>query len=743
MRLGTMKRGPGGVASTPTILQMEAVECGAASLAMILAYFGRWIPLERLRFECGVTRDGSNAGQLAKVARAHGLEARGKRYELDDLRANATRPMILFWGFGHFVVFEGMRGGRFQINDPAGGRRLVDETEFSKSFTGIGLEFDRGPDFEPSGHAPTLLHGVGAWMRGNRKAALFAILCGIFLAIPGAILPGFTGAFIDKVVEGGSSGAAAWLIGGILLLLTLQVAISWLQAYSLNRLVFRMFLIQSTRMADRLLKLPVRFYMQRSPGDLVQRLTSNQMIASQLGNQILVQLVSIFTALVYAAVLIMMAPLIGVLAVVSASVLLVAVRITNVRVTNRSTATQREVGRQYGALMGMLRSIPEIKAGSRETDAFAQWSGYQAKGINAQQSVSRINTWLDALPVVVSGIIVSGLVLTLGGWEVMNGRLGIGELVALQILAGLLLAPINEIVMLARTLQTTQAEMNRVLDVINYRDAEEGTVDTSDTEASPDAGSDAGDRDSTTDINRRKLGGGVRLDRITFGFSHLEAPLIQDLSMEIAPGRLLALVGPSGSGKSTLADLLLGIERPWSGAVRFDGASRTDIPPQVLTQSVSGASGVVTAFAGSLRDNVTMWDPTIEEIQIADAIRDADCTELLARDGGLGARIEEGGRNLSGGQRQRLEIARCLANRPSVVVLDGATSAVDGRTESRLLNRLRLRGCTVILITSRKSSLAFVDEVAMLDKGALVDRGTPAELASRQPWFATEFGGDA
>ncbi len=733
MKLGTVRTGPHGIAATPTILQMEAVECGAASLAMILAYFGRWIPLERLRFECGVTRDGSNAGQLAKVARAHGLEAKGKRYDLDDLRTKATRPMILFWGFGHFVVFEGVRGGRFQINDPAGGRRLVDEIEFSKSFTGIGVEFKRGPDFQAEGRPPSLLRGISTWLQGNRMPAIFAVLCGIFLAIPGAILPGFTGAFIQHVVEGGSSSLAALLIGGILLLLVLQVAISWLQAYSLNRLVFRMFLVQSSRMAKRLLTLPPRFFMQRSAGDLVQRLTSNQMIASKLGNEILHELVSIATAVVYAAVLILMQPLIGVLAVVSASVLLIAVRFTNVRVVNRSTAMQREIGRQYGALMGMLRSIPEIKAGSRESDAFSQWAGYQAKGINAQQSVSRINAWLDALPVVVSGVIVSGIVLTLGGWEVMNGNIGIGDLIAMQLLAGLLLAPINQIVMLARTLQTTQAEMNRVLDVINYQEPDELADPSS-------LGESRGSTEKTHESDRRKLSGNVSLDGVTFGFSHLDEPVIQDCSLGIPAGRLVALVGPSGSGKSTLADLILGIERPWSGAVRFDGIDRGNLSNEVVSQSVSGTSGTVTAFAGTLRENVTMWDPTLEEGLVTTALTDADCAELLTRPGGLESQVEEGGRNLSGGQRQRLEIARCLANEPSVVVLDGATSALDGRTESRLLNRLRLRGCTVILITSRKSSLAFVDEVVMVEAGSIVDRGTPDELAIRQPWFKTEFG---
>ena len=303
-----------GVARVPTVLQMEAVECGAASLAMILAYYGRWIPLEELRVQCGVTRDGSNAGQLAKVARHHGLTAKGKRLEIEGIRDEASRPLILFWGFGHFVVFEGMKGNQFQLNDPAGGRRLVDEEEFSKSFTGIALQFDVGPDFEPTGAPPSLMRGVQAWLQGNRTAAVFAMLCGLLLAVPGVILPGLTGAFIDRVVQGQATSSSFWIVSGILAMLLIQGGLQLLQGFALNRLVLRMFLMQATRLANHLLDLPMRFYLQRSPGDLVQRLTSNQVIAANLGNQILLQIVGIGTAVAYATVLILMNPLIGGLA---------------------------------------------------------------------------------------------------------------------------------------------------------------------------------------------------------------------------------------------------------------------------------------------------------------------------------------------------------------------------------------------------------------------------------------------
>ena len=723
MRRGRTKS-PGSIARVPTVLQMEAVECGAASMAMILAYYGRWISLEDLRIECGVTRDGSNAGQLARVARAHGLLAKGKRLELDDLRKNCPRPQILFWGFGHFCVFEGMRGKRFQINDPASGRRLVDEDEFSKYFTGIALEFDVGPDFKPLGSPPSLLRGVKAWMRGNKIAALFAIMCGLLFAIPGVLIPGFTGAFIDRVVQDQDMPSTVWIVSGMLLLLLLAQGMSVLKGYALNRLVLRMFLMQATRLAEQLLHRPMRFYLQRSPGDLVQRLTSNQGIANNLGNQILSQLVSVGTAVVYAAVLLLMNVLIGSITIAGALVLLLCVRYTNRSLVDRSTKVQREIGRQYGALMGMLRSIREIKATSREAEAFGQWSGYQAKGVNAQQEITRLNAWLDAAPVVLQGAIVYGAVLSLGGWEVMAGRLSIGELVSMQLIAGLLLAPIADIVMLARTLQDTQAQMNRVLDVMDYRD--ESHVIEQPVQAPP--------------AEAVRLGGLVEIKDLSFGFDQHKEPLIDSLSLLIEPGAVIAVVGPSGSGKSTLADLLLRFENPWSGSIEFDGKPISSLTSEQWVASISGSGGSPSIFAGTLRDNVSMWDSTLADEDLAAAFEDADCSELLNRQGGIDAVVEEGGRNLSGGQCQRLEIARCLAKRPSILILDGSTSALDGQTEAQLIDRIRLRGCTVVIITSRGSTLQLVDEIVVMSGGQIVDHGAFGALLDRNEWFASEFG---
>jgi NHLM bacteriocin system ABC transporter peptidase/ATP-binding protein len=711
---------------TPTILQMEAVECGAASLAMILGYYGRYVPLEQLRVDCGVSRDGSNAAQLAKAARKHGLEASGKKYTLDEIRTLASRPCVLFWGFGHFLLFEGMKGKQYQLNDPAGGRRLVDEEEFSKSFTGIVLEFAPGPEFKQAGSAPSLLRGFRAWLRGNRTAAMYAVACGILLSIPGVLVPGLSSAFINGVVQGDDSSWGSWIILGMAVMVLLQIGLILLQAFCINRMQFRMFMVQAVRMGEHLLMLPMRFFKQRSAGDLVSRFTSNQVIAAHLSSGLLAGLVNMVTALIYAAAIVVFNPLIGCIAIGSTVLLIAAVRYTNVRLVDRNTALQQDIGRQYGALMMLLRDIPEIKATSREGEAFGQWAGYQAKGVNAQQSVARISTWLDAAPVFVGSLIVSVIVLVLGGWEVMEGNMSIGGLVAMQMLAALLISPVSQLVMLARVLQTTQAQMNRVLDVLNYK------TDSGLLLEGPESMKEAA-----------KLGGAVRVDSLTFGFDHATEPLLHEMSFEIEPGRAIALVGASGCGKTTIIDLLLGLEQPWTGEILLDGTPRGEINPATITGSIAGASGSTTAFGASLRDNVTMWDASIPDEQIIKALHDADCSELIDRPGGLDLVVSEGGRNLSGGQVQRLEIARSLVRNPSLLLLDGATSALDGACEARVLNRIRARGSTVILVTERESTLRHVDEVFIISDGAVADRGRPGELAGRNDWFRGEFGGGA
>ena len=706
---------------------MEAVECGAASLAMVLGYYGRFIPLEKMRVDVGVSRDGSKADRIKSAAELHGLACKGMRREINSLRSEAMKPSILFWGFGHFVVFEGMKGNKFRINDPAMGHRLIDEEEFNKQFTGITLEFEPKPDFKPQGHQTTLMSGFMDWTKGSVLMILFPILCGGLIAIPGLVIPGLTSTFINKVVVGSNASWTASIVIAMSLALVLTGVLSWLQQYALARLQIRLFLIHSMKMGEHLIRLPMQFFLQRYPGDIVSRFVSNLTIANNLTSGLTNGIVQITTALIYAIAMIAFNWLIGLLAVLATVLLLGAVRFTNRRVIDSNNSLQQEIGRQYGALMMMLRTMPEIKATSREMDVFSVWAGYQAKSANAQQRLSVITAWLDSMPTLVRGLLLNVFILTFGSFAVIDGTLSLGGLIALQMLGGLLINPVQQIVMLARTLQTTRADLARVADVLHYEQDEMlGASDSSILE---------------TDQVIRPLAGHVEFKDVCFGYDHTAPPLIKDLCFEIKPGSQVAIVGETGSGKSTVANLLLGISKPWSGEVRIDGLPLLKIPNEQRVNSISGVSQNATIFNGSIRDNVTLWDVTISDDEIVAAMTDASCAELLERPGGLDCQLAENGRSLSGGQQQRLEISRCLARNPSLLVLDGATSALDAKTESHIDSRLRSKGCTILQVSNRLNTVRDADLILVMDKGLVVEQGTHAELIEKSGAYAKLVGG--
>ena len=702
-----------GLVTTPTIHQMEAVECGAASLAMVLAYYRRFIPLEQLRVDCGVSRDGSRADRIKSAAEQHGLTCHGHRRDLDDLKTFTKRPAILFWGFGHFVVFEGMKGDKFRINDPAQGRRLIDADTFSKQFTGIVLEFEPGENFEPLGRPTTLLSGFMEWVSGNWTSIFFSMICGILVAVPGLVIPGLTKAYIDFVIVEGRLDFSGVIVVVFIGTLIIQMLLVSLQAYALARLEVKLFIVRAIRMAEHMFRLPLMFFQQRYSGDLVSRFVSNQTIASNLGNGLTSGVISLLTAVCYAVVLISFQPIIGTTAVVATVFLLSALRITNSRVIDSNNSLQQEVGRQYGMLMNMLQNIMEIKATSRENDVFSTWAGYQAKSTNSQQKLSAISTWLDGLPVLVSGILVNVIVLTLGGYSVMTGDLSLGGLIAMQMIANLLISPVQRIVMLARTLQLTRADIARVNDVLNYK-IDPVMADTNFTMI------------DSKPITR--LACTIEFRNVTFGYDPSSPPLITNLSFRIESGSRCAITGGSGSGKSTVGDLLLGLHAPWSGEVLIDGQDLHSLSHDTLANSISGVSEEITVFAGSIRENITLWDQSISDEDIVAAMNDASCSELLARNGGLDAEVTENGRNLSGGQQQRMEIARALVRNPSFIVLDQATSALDAETEFFIDDRIRSRGCGALIISQRMSTFKDVDQILVLDRGSIVEQGTHQEL---------------
>jgi NHLM bacteriocin system ABC transporter peptidase/ATP-binding protein len=707
-------------ARTPTILQMEAVECGAAALAIVLGHFGRFVPLEELRIACGVSRDGSKASNIVKAARRYGLEAKGYKREPQDLR-RLKGPTILHWNFNHFIVLEGFKKGRVHINDPASGPRTISEQELDESFTGVVLTFALASDFKRGGNPPRLLPALGRRLAGSGGALAFVLVAGLALVVPGMVAPIFSKVFVDHVLL---ENRREWL-GPLLLAMGatafLAGALTWLQQTYLLRLETRIALSSSSRFLWHVLRLPVEFYNQRFAGDISTRVTINDRVAQLLSrdlatNSLGAVMIVFFAALLfrYDAVL----TLVGI-AVVSGNVL--ALRYVSRRRIDGSRRLLKERGKLYGTAIGGLQTIETLKAMGGESSLFARWSGYQAKVVNIRQELERYSQVLDAVPPLLLAA-NTAILLGLGSLRVMNGALSLGGLVAFQLLMVSFVTPVSRLVSLGGKLQTAEGDMNRLDDVLGY--ALDPAV------AAEDGGADAdGTAGDTAGEPPQKLSGRLELKGVTFGYSPLAPPLIESFDLTLKPGARVALVGGSGSGKSTVARLVAGLYEPWAGEILFDGKRRFAIPRATLNNSVATVDQSIFLFAGSVRDNLTMWDATLGLPEVVAAARDAAIHEdIAARPGGYDSPVDEDGANWSGGQRQRLEIARALVGRPNLLVLDEATSALDPETEQQIDANLRRRGCTCLIVAHRLSTIRDADEILVLAAGKVVERGTHREL---------------
>ncbi|MEA2602763.1 MAG: hypothetical protein QOF89_3755 [Acidobacteriota bacterium] len=707
-------------ARTPTVLQMEAVECGAAALAIVLAHYGRWVPLEELRVACGVSRDGSKASNVVKAARQYGMEAKGFKREPRTLRTERL-PAILHWNFNHFVVLEGFRKGKVHLNDPATGPRVVTEEELDQAFTGVVLTFQPGPSFERRGEPPRLLPALRSRLAGTRAALVFVLLAGLALAIPGMVVPAFSKVFLDGVLLENrhdwlpplllAMGFAALLLG----------ALTWLQQSYLLRLETRLAVGSSSRFLWHVLRLPTEFFSQRFAGDISSRVGINDRVAQLLSRELATHAVGALMIAFFAVLLFQYDAVLTLVGIVVVSLNVAALQYVSRRRVDGNRRLVQDQGKLLGTAIGGLQTIETLKATGGESDLFSRWAGHQAKVVNGRQELERYTQILDAVPSLLSAV-NTALILGLGGLRVMNGSLSVGGLVAFQLLMAAFIAPVNRLVSLGGRLQMVEGDMNRLDDVLRYR------VD-------PAAVMDLGDE--LPDGAAVKLAGTLELRDVSFGYSRLDPPLIEKLSLTLKPGSRVALVGGSGSGKSTIARLVTGLYQPWEGEILLDGQPRREIPPAVLAGSLATVDQSIFLFEGTVRENLTLWDGTVPLPEVVSAAKDACIHEdVAARPGGYDSAVEEGGANWSGGQRQRLEIARALVGRPSVLVLDEATSALDPTTESRIDESLRRRGCTCLLIAHRLSTIRDADEILVLDRGKVVQRGTHDELKAVEGPYA-------
>ena len=700
---------------------MEMAECGAACLGMVLAHYGKWVSLEELRVSCGVSRDGSKAVNVLRAAREYGLKASGARYEPERL-TDLPFPMILFWNFNHFVVLEGVRDGTYFINDPARGQRRVSEAEFDDCFTGVSLVFEPGEDFRRSGSPPRVLSGLYQRLGYAREPLTYVVLASIALIVPGLVTPTLVKIFIDDVLIPASQTMMAPLLFGLGIAAVLSAGLTWLQQFCLARMEAKLATVATARFFTHLVKLPTTFFAQRSAGDIANRVASNDKLAKMISGELATSAVNMLSLVAYGGVMLAYDAVLSLAAFAMVGLNVVALTWVARRREDASRLLLKEESVVAGISVHGLAMIETLKSDASEARFFSRWSGVHANAVNARQYLGRLTAGLNAVPALLTSL-TTVVILGVGGLRIVEGALTVGSLIAFQMLSRRFARPVEGLVMFSANLQVIKADIARLDDVLNHKPGHFDPLD-----PSPPA------EGGKVPYSERVFS----LDNITFGYNKRERPLIKNFSLELPPGRRVALVGGSGSGKTTIAKLACRLLEPWSGAVRVGDQDVADIPPDELCSALSYVDQSVVLFAGSVRDNVTLWNPAVDDATVTQALRDAAILdEVMGRADKYETDVGENGLFFSGGQRQLLEIARALATDPDVLILDEATAALDPLTEVEIDNHLRRRGCACLIVAHRLSTIRDADEIVVLEHGEIVERGTHEELMAMNATYAT------
>ena len=703
-----------GAAKVPMVMQMEALECGAASLTMVLAYYGKWIPLERVRADCGVSRDGSNAKNVLKAARSYGLIAKGYRYEPEDLKKNGKFPCIIHWNFNHFLVLCGFRGNKAVLNDPAKGTYSVSMETFDKSFTGICLMFEPGENFEPGGKPKSVIDFAKKRLKGAGAAVAFVVATTVISSLIGIINPAFSRIFLDRLLTGQNPEWFLPFIISLSVLSAVQIVVALIQALWSSRIDGRMTVTGSASFLWKVLRMPMEFFSQRMAGDIQQRQGANASIAGSLVNTFAPLVLDAFMMVFYLVVMIRYSFILTLIGIASIFINLLISNLISKKRINITRVQMRDAGKLAGATVAGVEMIETIKASGAENGYFEKWAGYQASVNTQKVKFARLNQYIGLLPSFVSTV-TGTAVLILGVYLTMQGKFTVGMIMAFQGFLGSFTSPATKLISAGQTLQEMRTEMERVEDVMQYP---------SDVEFAENSD----DEDTEYD----KLSGLVEMKNVTFGYSRLSEPLIENFNLTLKPGSRVAFVGSSGCGKSTLSKLISGLYKPWSGEILFDGKPMNKIDRSVFTGSLAVVDQDIILFEDTIANNIKMWDNSIEDFEMIMAARDARLHEdIMQREGGYNYKITEGGKDFSGGQRQRMEIARVLAQDPTIIILDEATSALDAKTEFEVVNAIKDRGITCIVVAHRLSTIRDCDEIIVMDHGKVVERGTHDELYAR------------
>ena len=700
----------GGVAKVPVVMQMEALECGAASLAMVLAYYGKWVPLEQVRVDCGVSRDGSNARNILRAARSYGLVAKGYRYEPEALRKEGKFPCIIHWNFNHFVVLNGFRGKKAVLNDPAKGTYTVSMRTFDEALTGICLLFVPGEDFCPGGKPQSMISYAKKRLVGAGSAIAFVTLTTVISSLLGVITPAFSRIFLDRLLTRENPG---WLMPFVLAFAgigVVQLIVAGIQAVYSLRISGKLAVVGNTTFMWKILRMPMEFFSQRMAGDIQGRQSANAMIAEQLVNTFAPLVLEAAMMVFYLVVMLRYSVVLTLIGLFSVLANLVISQIVLKKRINITRVQMRDAGKLAGTTVAGIEMIETIKASGAENGFFEKWAGYQASVNTNQVHFQRINQLFGLLPELINALCGTAVLIT-GVFLAMEGAFTIGMIMAFQGFLSSFVSPAMTLISAGQSLQEMRTDMERIEDVMKYP-------------TDPVFDSTPAEEDEYD-----KLSGNIELKNVTFGYSRLAEPLIRDFSMTLKPGSRVAFVGASGCGKSTIAKLISGLYLPWSGEILFDGKPLSAIDRGVFTGSLAVVDQDIILFEDTIANNIKMWDNSIEDFEMIMAARDAQLHEdIMQREGGYQYRLTEGGKDFSGGQRQRMEIARVLAQDPTIIILDEATSALDAKTEYDVVRSIKDRGITCIVVAHRLSTIRDCDEIIVLNQGNVVERGTHEEL---------------
>lgn len=709
----------------PTVLQMESVECGAAALSIILGHFGKFVPLEKLRIACGVSRDGLKATNIIKAAKEFGLDAKGYAKSIEKLMQIKT-PAIIFWNFNHFLVLEGFTKKKVYLSDPAQGRYSVSHQEFDDAYTGVVLTFDPNESFEKGNEKKGLMGSLLSRVASSKLSITYIIIASLFLVIPGLIIPSFLTVFIDKYLVNNFSGFVMPLLlimGGILIINSVLV---YLQQYFLLKLETKLALVTSSKFLWHVFHLPIAFFTQRYSGEVGNRVSLNDKVAKLLSGDLANAALNVIVVIFYAILMFSYDVTLTLIGIFMAALNIIILKCVATARKDGSRRLSNETGKLLGTTTSGISMIETLKASGRENDFFTNWIGYLAKVMNAQQELGWLTIRLNVLPNLITSL-TNFLILGIGALRIMDGEMTLGALVAFTYLMNNFITPVNQLVTVGNTLHETESDMGRIDDVLNYE------IDNQFREKESNQNSQS----DHNEIPKNKLIGYFEMKDVTFGYNTTMPALIENFNLKLKPGSRVALVGGSGSGKSTVAKIASGLYDPWKGEVLLDGKKRETIARNIITSSLAVVDQDVIVFNGTIKENISFWDSMISEKHIINSARDAAIHDVIsARSDGYDSAVMEGGTNFSGGQRQRIEIARALSGNPTILVMDEATSALDPTTEKTVMDNIKKRGCTCLIVAHRLSTIIDCDEIIVMELGKIVERGSHQELLKQNGVYA-------